>query len=191
MARARKVVLGGDERLVDDVVRERSLMVSGGVFDDVGLEQQVLDGLLAGLSVRKIAVELGIDEGRVRVLAERALRSSEVLGDVVKNRLRLQLLRIDEAYRVVRDQILGGRMEAVHALVKLMEREAKLLGLDSAEKRVVEHRLSPLEQFAKAVFGKPKGDEMGVLEGEEGEDDWVIDASFRMIEGGQREEVME
>ncbi|MEM1953447.1 MAG: hypothetical protein QW299_08995, partial [Candidatus Caldarchaeum sp.] len=102
---------------------------------------------------------------------------ADIFGDLVKTRLRMQLLRLDEAYGLVRQEVLRGNLQAVFALARLMEREAKLLGLDAAEKRIVEHRLSPLEQFAKEIFGQA-----GMLE-----DGNVIEAEWeeREIDDGK------
>lgn len=128
--------------------------------------EQVLDGLLSGLSLVRIAQDLGMDVREVQRLAREALEASDVFGDLVKTRLRMQLLRLDEAYGVVRQEIARGNLQAVFALARLMEREAKLLGLDAAEKRIVEHRLSPLEQFARELFGQGRLEDGNVIDAE-------------------------
>lgn len=126
--------------------------------------EQVLDGLLSGLSLVRIAQDLGMDVREVQRLAREALEASDVFGDLVKTRLRMQLLRLDEAYGLVRRELAEGNLQAVFALARLMEREAKLLGLDAAEKRVVEHRLSPLEQFAREIFGQGRIEDGNVID---------------------------
>lgn len=136
-------------------------------------KEQVIDGLLSGLSLPRLAQNLGLELAEVKRLAREALEASDIFGDLVKTRLRMQLLRLDEAYRLVREEMARGNLQSVFAMARLMEREAKLLGLDAAEKRVVEHRLSPLEQFAKEVFGKGMIEDGNVIdvEWEEGAGD--------------------
>lgn len=114
----------------------------------------VVERVLAGYGVDEVAVELGLSVEQVERLLVLGLDGLVGrLADYVEERLRLQLVRLDRLFRVVYPKALEGDMGAVKRAVEILQRESALLGLDAAQKRVVEHRLTAGERAASLIFG--------------------------------------
>lgn len=91
----------------------------------------VLEARKAGYSYQQIADQLGISKGTVckdltRVLAEYHARTAEEV-----ERLRaLETERLDHMLRGIWPRATSGHLGAIERALKIMERRAKLLGLD-------------------------------------------------------------
>lgn len=90
----------------------------------------------SGMTVPAIAARVGVSTGTV----DRDIRDTlrEALADSLEDRVGAQLSQIDDLRRAVYARALGGDDGAFDRVLKLMERESKLLGLD-APTRVVAH----------------------------------------------------
>ena len=92
-------------------------------------DEQIFRARVAGISPRRLAEQHGLSVEDVnRVVARRLIR--------VDNNFRAQAIALDievlgEVQARVLKAALGGDLGAVHALLKLMERKADLLGLDA------------------------------------------------------------
>lgn len=109
---------------------------------DAGLREvrlkQVAANLLAGLSYRQIAEGLNVSVGTVASDVKRLLdRWKKEQVTIVDDVVRVEVQRLDRAMAAIWTKVQGGDLEAIDRMVKLMERRAKLLGLD-APKRVEE-----------------------------------------------------
>ncbi len=131
----------------------------------------VREHILSGLSVSEVALVLGVEESEVREVVRGLLESSDFMGEFIEERLRLQLLRLDGLWRALWARASAGEISAVLGCLRILEREARLLGLDAAEKRIVRHEVSPLQEYARLVFAS----------GELGSGDEVMEAD--LVEG--------
>jgi hypothetical protein len=92
-------------------------------------ETQALALRRAGLTFDLIAQKIGYaDPSGARAAYQRALQRI-VYSDVEEIRNE-EKDRLDIAQAAIWDQVLHGEPPAIHALIKIMERRAKLLGLD-------------------------------------------------------------
>ena len=91
----------------------------------------VLANIKSGTSYRTIAEHLGVSVGTVaadvKIILERLKKES--LKDAEQHR-RIECQRIDHALNALWPKISGGDIQAINTMVRLMERRAKLLGLD-------------------------------------------------------------
>lgn len=53
----------------------------------------------------------------------------------------VMLERIEIAVKAIFDKVIKGEIDAIHTLVRLMEREARLVGADAPAKIDIEHRI--------------------------------------------------
>lgn len=60
---------------------------------------------------------------------------------LAKQHRTIQLERVETAIKAIFDRVISGDLDAIHALVRLMEREAKLVGADAPAKIDIEHRI--------------------------------------------------
>lgn len=98
-------------------------------------ELRALELRKAGASYAQIAEVLGISRSAAHKAVARAL--DKVIAEVRENadRLRaLELERLDHLSRELWRQALKGHLGAIDRLLKVMERRAKLLGLDAPTK---------------------------------------------------------
>lgn len=139
--------------VVSRVVVRRS-RISDVVSDVVRADfvASVREHILSGLSVSEVALVLGVDESEVRDVVRMLLESPDFMGEFIEERLRLHLLRLDGLWRSLWPRASTGEVSAVLGCLRILEREARLLGLDSAEKRIVRHEVSPLQEYARLVF---------------------------------------
>ncbi len=95
-----------------------------------------------GHSYKAIAAQLGVNERTVRRDIRRVLDdlNARALGQAELYQ-RMQLERINDMWKGVWPAILRGDLEAVRTGLRIMEREAKLLGLDAPTKIDIEQRI--------------------------------------------------
>ncbi len=96
-------------------------------------EERAVDLRIAGKSYPQIGVEIGVSTTAAynmvkRVLDKMIKRTSENAEQVVK----IEIERINRLIAAIWGKAIGGDMAAIDRVVKLMERKAKLLGLDSS-----------------------------------------------------------
>jgi len=96
---------------------------------------QVAEGLLAGLSIRQIAVEIGSSKATVQrdsVHVQEQWRAEYV--DDADHYIRHDLKRVDTALAAIWPDVKKGDLPAVDRMVKLLDQRAKYLGLYSPTK---------------------------------------------------------
>lgn len=163
-------------RVID---RRRSVGVldRGSVWSELSeLERErvrlVVERVVSGETVVDVARELGLSESEVEVLLRLGLDGFVGrLSEYVEERLRLHLMRLDRLFQAVYPKALEGDMGAVKRALEILHREAMVLGLDAAQKRVVEHRLTAGERAAQMIFGELGSDSAALPE-------WYIDAEI-------------
>lgn len=93
--------------------------------------KKVAANLLAGLNYRAMAEALGVSLSTVaedvKIILGRWRREQVGLVDQV---MQLELVRLDRALNAIWEQVLAGDHRAITSMLKIMERRAKLLGLD-------------------------------------------------------------
>ncbi len=94
--------------------------------------QTVAANLLAGLNYRAIAEGLGVSLGTVandvKIVMKRWRKEQlEAASEVAQ----LELVRLDRALFGIWSDVQAGDTASIHTMLKLMERRAKLLGLDA------------------------------------------------------------
>ena len=93
---------------------------------------QALDLRIAGASYRQIAAALGVSQKTAYYDVQGALGTLDAVVAVKAERLRdLEAARLDRLNAALAPGIKAGQPAAVFAAVKIMERRAKLLGLDA------------------------------------------------------------
>ncbi|MEN6535335.1 MAG: hypothetical protein ABFD89_16845 [Bryobacteraceae bacterium] len=101
-------------------------------------ENVVLDLRMAGKTYRRIATELGISPaGAFKVLDRALARLRQQTSEVAERLLQIELERLDALQLAQWDKATDGDLRAVDAVLRIMERRARLLGLDAP----VENRL--------------------------------------------------
>lgn len=96
---------------------------------------EALEYRLAGWSFRAIGEAMGCSAQRAYVLVEEALKAT--LNDPAETVRTLELVRLDEMMIGAFDAAKNGDGAAVDRVLKIMDRRAKLLGLDAPEKHEV------------------------------------------------------
>ena len=95
-------------------------------------EEQCLKLRLAGLTHRAIAAQLSIAPSTAYKRVRHALDGVNQRTTQEAESLRaLELARLDELQCALWEQALAGELKAVDRVLKVMERRAKLLGLDA------------------------------------------------------------
>jgi hypothetical protein len=91
----------------------------------------VLEMTLAGCSTRQVAAELGVSHATVATDLHAALDSYAALQAEETAKLRaLETARLDELLAGVYPKALAGNVRAFEAVLSIMNRRAKMLGLD-------------------------------------------------------------
>lgn len=133
----------------------------------------VVERVVAGESVVDVAHELGLSESEVESLLRLGLDGFVGrLSEYVEERLRLHLMRLDRLFQAVYPRALEGDVGAVKRALEILHRESMVLGLDAAQKRVVEHRLTVGERAGQMIFGESGSESVAALP------DWYIDAEI-------------
>lgn len=110
----------------DELVKEAEIVKRQGM---------AFDFRIAGFSYRSIGEKLGVSHETVRQDVERELqRQADANTSKAGIQRELELERLDKYIRVLDNWIEAGNIGAVGMAVKVMERRAKLLGLDAPTK---------------------------------------------------------
>lgn len=96
-------------------------------------EQKVLELRKQGQSYRAIAEELGLSgPGQANKVFQRAV--SRYTGQVGPELIKLEEMRLDDLQEAIWDMAMAGDLKAVETVLRVMERRAKLRGLDHTDK---------------------------------------------------------
>jgi len=85
-----------------------------------------------GMTYREIGEALGVDHSTAYRRAQRALTS--VVVEAVEEHRTIELLRLDALQSSLWPKALEGNLQAVKAILSIMERRSKLLGLDAPQR---------------------------------------------------------
>jgi hypothetical protein len=96
---------------------------------------RIIELRLAGASIRAIAAKERVTEGRVRAVLEKAYKGRKMATEEM---VAMELDRLDRISVGLWPQVVAGDPASVQAYLKLMERRAKLGGLDDFERRSLE-----------------------------------------------------
>lgn len=103
--------------------------------------RKVSANLLAGLTYRQMAEALGVSVGTVatdvRLIIDR-WRKEQVRD--VDSWLQIQLRRLDTMLNAIWDKVLEGDLKAAETALHIIERQAKLIGLDKQQIEIVDWR---------------------------------------------------
>jgi hypothetical protein len=100
--------------------------------DTAHLDAQALSLRSTGLDYRAIGAQLGCDGSTAYRRCQRAL--AEIPREVADEYRALESQRLDELWRVAFEQALGGKLWAIDRCLAIMERRARLWGLDAPAK---------------------------------------------------------
>jgi hypothetical protein len=120
---------------------------------------RILELRIAGHSFEDIAVQLGYKSGRhaqaayVRLMDKAEKESTETLRQ-------LQNERLEMAWQGLAPKIVQGRERAVEVGMKVLERQARLQGLDKADQLVEKSTGQPIQINIMAHPGDPKAQAM-------------------------------
>ena len=107
--------------------------------------QQALDLRLAGGSYREIGQQIGISHVQAYRRVDAALSELHKLQMQKAEKLReIELERLEKMHEALWPKVRNGDEKAVRALVAVMDRRAKLLGLDAPTRMQVTGELPPI-----------------------------------------------
>lgn len=97
--------------------------------------KKVAANLVGGLNYRQMSEALEVSIGTIAADVKIILKrwEKEQVSEIDKIR-QLELQRLDRALNAIWDRVLEGKTHAVAAMLKVMERRAKILGLDAPGK---------------------------------------------------------
>lgn len=96
-------------------------------------EHDVLQLRKAGKTYRAIAEEMNLSgPGQANKIFQRAI--SRYTGQVGPELIKLEEMRLDELQEAIWDMAMAGDLKAVETVLRVMERRAKLRGLDHTDK---------------------------------------------------------
>lgn len=90
----------------------------------------------AGLTYRQIATALGVDVATAHRRTQRALEA--IPFDAVDEHRQLEAERLDSLTQAIWQSAMSGNLKAIDTALRVMERRARLLGLDLPVRQVVE-----------------------------------------------------
>jgi hypothetical protein len=96
-------------------------------------DSRVYELRIQGLTFDAIANEVGFSGPSGAWQAYQRIRH-EVIFESIDDARQLELMRLDELQVAVWDRAVNGELPAAHCVLKIMDRRAKLLGLDKPEK---------------------------------------------------------
>ncbi len=96
-------------------------------------ESKVFELRIQGFTFEQIAVEVGYQGASGAWQAYKRAKESFIFESVEEVR-QLELMRLDEMMFALWDRAIGGDLPAASCVLKIMDRRAKLLGLDKPEK---------------------------------------------------------
>jgi DNA-binding CsgD family transcriptional regulator len=110
------------------------------------LEQKCLELRSAGLSFREIARELKVAPATAYKAVARGLAAVNAGCREQAQELRaLEALRLDQMQAALWQQATDGDVRAIDRILRIMERRARLLGLDEPERRETKLEIDPQE----------------------------------------------
>ena len=113
--------------------------------------KEAVDLRLQGMTYREIGQELGVTPTRARQLVAEALAAIEKdTAESAEELRRLELDRLDQLQSGLWEAAAGGNLKAVGAALKIMERRARLVGLDAPTRTENAHGHSYLDQLSDA-----------------------------------------
>lgn len=130
-------------------------MGSAAVLAKMQLTMDCLDLRKRGFSIPAVAQRLGISPTAVRKHIEDAVTSMEAVKSEDAAHLReLDLARLDELYIPMHEKAIRGDPRALQACLSIMERRARLAGMDKptvVEKHITLSEVIPQEQLTLAA----------------------------------------
>jgi hypothetical protein len=96
-------------------------------------EARVFELRIQGFTFEQIASEVGYQGASGAWQAYKRVKESHIFESVDEAR-QLELMRLDEMMSAIWDRAIGGDLPAASCVLKIMDRRAKLLGLDKPEK---------------------------------------------------------
>ena len=96
-------------------------------------DSRVYELRIQGLTFDAIANEVGFSGPSGAWQAYQRIRH-EVIFESIDDARQLELMRLDDLQVAVWDRAINGELPAAHCVLKIMDRRAKLLGLDKPEK---------------------------------------------------------
>jgi hypothetical protein len=96
-------------------------------------EARVFELRIQGFTFEQIASEVGYQGASGAWQAYKRVKESHIFESVDEAR-QLELMRLDEMMLALWDRAIGGDLPAASCVLKIMDRRAKLLGLDKPEK---------------------------------------------------------
>lgn len=116
----------------------------------VALERRILylEDYKHGLNYRRIGEKYGVSHQTVAEEIREYLKELRSIGirSVIEYR-QVQMERIQAAYNALWPNVVAGRIDAINTMIRLMDREARLLGLDAPQKVDITARI---QQAAEA-----------------------------------------
>ena len=105
----------------------------GSMEEAIVRSNRALELRMAGATWQQVADQMGYKQkSSAQQAVRRAIeRETERVADVRESYRTMQLLRIERSIRAIWPQVLQGDLFAIDRELKLMERQAKLLGLDA------------------------------------------------------------
>jgi hypothetical protein len=96
-------------------------------------DARVYELRIQGNTFEQIACEVGYSGPSGAWQAHQRIKSEWIFESIEEAR-QLELMRLDELQVAVWDRAINGQLPAAHCVLKIMDRRAKLLGLDKPEK---------------------------------------------------------
>ena len=96
-------------------------------------DARVFELRIQGFTFEQIASEVGYQGASGAWQAYQRVKGSQIFESVEEAR-QLELMRLDEMQFAIWDRVINGELSALSCVLKIMDRRAKLLGLDKPEK---------------------------------------------------------
>jgi predicted DNA-binding protein YlxM (UPF0122 family) len=121
---------------------------------------------LQGHTHREIADSLRVSPTTVAQLIKEGLAELRDLSrEATEDLILMQNARLEHLYKQLQERIAEGSTRAIETAIKVLERQAKLHGLDAPEKKQVDVRLSELPDDELLEHAKRAGVSLNLLEG--------------------------
>jgi hypothetical protein len=136
--------------------KKKNLHVVGFIESEDEIKQRdskVFELRIQGFTFEQIAVQVGFSGPSGAWQAYQRIRS-EFIFESVEEARQLELMRLDEMQFAVWDRAINGDLPALSCVLKIMDRRAKLLGLDKPEKMEVDrwdYNSADLDQEVKRI----------------------------------------
>jgi hypothetical protein len=136
--------------------KKKNLHVVGFIESEDEIKQRdskVFELRIQGFTFEQIAVQVGFSGPSGAWQAYQRIRS-EFIFESVEEARQLELMRLDEMQFAVWDRAINGDLPALSCVLKIMDRRAKLLGLDKPEKMAVDrwgYNSADLDQEVKRI----------------------------------------